>query len=161
MNIESITFDEKNEKARELFRKEVDRHIKELKAAYDEYLDSDADKSEKRQIELDQYLWEGCKPPVVYAAVTLLLHREFPRPPKPAPEFKSVAVPVVESLREAKRKGLTSFVTITPGPRAEVPRAWQDPNIEWSGYSVTEIVPNLEDNNRPARMTEDGKIYYR
>ena len=63
--------------------------------------------------------------------------------------------------KEAKRKGLTSFVTITPGPRAEVSYAWQDPNIEWSGYSVTEIVPNLEDNNRPARMTEDGKIYYR
>lgn len=164
MEIYKPTFNENNEKARTRFQKVIEKHLVELKAAYDEYLNSDPeDKSDRRKIELEQYLTHGCGDKAfVYNSVTTAIHVAYPKPQKPAPEIAPTpTVPVVKSAAEAREKGYMSYAIIEDGPERDIPSAWKDPNIEWVGYSITEVPPTLGDRNNPARMTEDGKTYYR
>lgn len=164
MEVYRPTFNEDNDKARAKFKKIVEKHLEELKAAYDEYQRSDSDDSERREQELDDYLCKGFdeKKKVICHHVLLAIHEAYPRPPKPLPKFfERPAVPVVKSIEEARRKGLVSFAIIDDGPEYDVPEAWKDPNIQWVGSNVTEVNPTLGDMNHPARLTSDGKVYYR
>ena len=162
MEIEKVTYSEANKAARDRFRAEVEKHIAELKTAYDEYLGSDTDRSNRRRLELDQYLIEGCgERRAIYNSVRKAIRLSYPEPPKPGPVFESVKPVTVHSHAEAKEKGLKNYVIVTEGPKVDVPAAWKDPDIDWMGGHVTPITPTTADQMKPARMTEDGQVYYR
>ena len=162
MEVYKPTFNEDNAKARERFQKVIEKHLKELKAAYDEYLESDPDKSERRRLELREYLTHGCDKAFVYNRVINAIHEAYPRPQKPAPEMaQTPAVRIVKSAAEAREKGYMSYAIIEEGVEYDVPEAWKDPSIQWVGHSVTEIIPTVGDMNKPARMAYDGHVYYR
>ena len=161
MEVYRPTFNSDNEKAREKLQNAIDKHIKELKAAYDEYLNADEDKSERRAQELEEYLLKGAgeKGGIGYG-ILWAIHVAYPKPPKPDPVFApGPSVPVVKSVAEAKKRGLTSYAIIEEGYAYDVPEEWKD--VDWMGASVTEVAPSVSDRNNPARMTEDGKVYYR
>ena len=161
MDIYEPTFSDVNVKARERFRKIIEKHIESLALAYDEYLSADTDRSERREHELEQFLCAGTERAYIYNAVKRAIHAAYPKPPKAVPVFVSRSVRVVKSLKEAQEKGLTSFAIIEEGIAPDVPEELKDPSIQWIGHSVTEIVPTLSDSNEPARLTYDGKAYYR
>ena len=157
------TFSKANEEARKKLWKELDKHLEGIKASFDAYLNADDDKSERRKIELTQYMGKDCGDRrYKYHAAIKAMYKAFPKPVKPAPEFSgSPAAPVVKSAQEAGEKGFKTYVTIQEGPAYDVPDEWKDPNIEWVGGSVTEIGPTLSDQMEPARMTYEGQTYYR
>ncbi len=164
MEVYTPTFSENNNKARAKFRKIIELHVKELKQAFDEYLNSDTDKSERRELELEQYLHRECDDKEAYICncVMRAIHEAFPKPPKPVPEFVTAPLPpIVKSEREAREKGYRTYVIIEKGPEVPVPEALKDPNIQWTGHSITPIIPVLNDTNHPARMTYEGETYYR
>ena len=164
MEVYTPTFSENNNKARAKFRKIIELHVKELKQAFDEYLNSDTDKSERRELELEQYLHRECDDKEAYICncVMRAIHEAFPKPPKPVPEFAPTPMPhIVKSVAEANEKGYTNYAIVQEGQEVPVPEAWQDKNIQWIGHSVTPIVPTLNDINHPARMTREGEVYYR
>lgn len=164
IEVHTPTYNETNERARSRFFKIVDKHLEALKVAFDEYMNTDdQEKNPARDLELEQYLYRVTGGiPNKYALVKQAICEAYPKPPKPAPVFVgTVGAPIVKSEKEARKKSYHAYTIITEPPQVDVPEALKDPNIQWTGHSVTEIEPTLTDRNNPARMTYEGEVYYR
>ena len=159
MNYYKPVFTKADEMEREKLTRIIDKHLVELKAAFDEYLSS----NDQRAEEMERFLCEDSdsKKRLVYYASKRCLQIAYPEPPKISHTVKKVyGVPIVKSVNEAKKKGLTCYAIVEEGPHFDVPEEWKD-DIEWIGSSVSVVIPSPTDRNNPARMTEDGTVYYR
>ena len=163
IEVNKPTFDKTNEAARARLYKVIDKHIEALKAAFDEYMAADADQGAKRALELEQYFSEGGGDrQIVYSKVRRAIKAAYPKAPEQAPQIgKPQELPTVSSVKEAKEKGLTNYTIVEEGVKYDIPSEWKDPSIEWTGARVSETVPTVGDQNRPARMTYEGEVYYR
>ena len=118
MNVYKPVFTDENAKARQRLWKIIEKHVHELKAAYDEYLDADPDKSERRELELDQYLLRECEDKkLIYSAARKAIREAYPKAQK---AFRAIDIPVASHLPEQSVRQRTIRQKFASNPEKDV-----------------------------------------